>query len=396
MIGIIYFFAFLVIGFSLSYLYLLALASVRVRTVMPGSNPNHRFAIAIPAHNESLVIERTVISLRKLLYPPDLFDIFVVADHCSDDTAEIARIAGAIVYERNEGPRGSKGAALQWLFARILDLHDDNPYDAIVIFDADTIVDPLFLSVMDVHLSEGTPVIQGQHCISNPHDGWFPTLTWAMFIIDNRFQNLGRSNLGWSAKNMGDSICFRSDIIRIFGWGEGLTEDYAFRLQLLLAGIKIKYEPNAIGYGEAPISWDIARSQRERWLRGSHDASKQYARHLLKKAFYERDMASLDGALQSYLPSFSTLTLISAILFVMTWISNKALDMHLSSWPWIVALIMLLLYPYLGLMLEHAPMRAYLVMMSGPIFILWRTWLAFSSRFQKKSVKWIRTPRRAQ
>src|SRR5207237_7553717 len=134
-----------------------------------------------------------------------------------------------------EGPRGSKGAALRWLFARILDPDSKwspaAPYDAVVIFDADTHVQRDFLRLMDARLSGGASVIQGQHRIRNPRDGWFPALTWAMFIIDNRLQNLGRTNLGLSAKNMGDSICFRADVLRRLGWGEGLTEDYAFRQQ---------------------------------------------------------------------------------------------------------------------------------------------------------------------
>ena len=67
-------------------------------------------------------------------------------------------------------------------------------------------------------------MIHGQHIIRNPNQSWFPALTWAMFLIDDRFQNLDRSNLGWSAKNMRDSICFRVDVLRQLGWGEGLPK----------------------------------------------------------------------------------------------------------------------------------------------------------------------------
>ena len=90
-----------------------------------------------------------------------------------------------------------------------------------------------------------------------------------MFLVDNRFQNLGRSNLGWSAKHMGDSICFHVSVLRRYGWGRGLTEDYNLRQQLLLGGIRITYEPEALGQGEATQTWRQARVQRARWLRGS-------------------------------------------------------------------------------------------------------------------------------
>lgn len=101
----------LVLCIPLGYLYLLALASIRVRAFNPSRRPTHRFAIAIPAHNEAGVIGRTISTLRQMDYPPHLFDIHVVADHCSDTTAEAARRAGATAHERNDGPRGGKGAA---------------------------------------------------------------------------------------------------------------------------------------------------------------------------------------------------------------------------------------------------------------------------------------------
>ena len=223
----------------LAYLLLLALASVYLASppIRIRERPSTRFTIAIPAHDEASVIGATVRRLCALDYPAELFSVHVVADHCSDHTAALARQAGALVHERNEGPRNGKGAALMWLFQSIL----DNSCDAVVIFDADTQVDPCFLCIMDAHLARGAQVIQGQHIIRNPESGWFPALTWAMFLVDNRFQNLGRSNLGWSAKHMGDSICFRAEVLRKIGWGEGLTEDYQLRQRLLLEGIRITY-----------------------------------------------------------------------------------------------------------------------------------------------------------
>jgi 1,2-diacylglycerol 3-beta-glucosyltransferase len=211
-----------------SFLLLIAIASIRQAPEPKWQNraPVNRFMIAIPAHDEASVIEATIHRLLGLNYPSHLFSIHIVADHCSDQTADTARKAGAIVHERREGPRTGKGAALSWLFQKAL---KDDLYDAVIIFDADTQVDPQFLRIMDRRLEVGASVIQAQHIISNPDKGWFPLLTWAMFLIDNRFQNLGRSNLGWSAKNMGDSICFRTDVLRKMGWGEGLTEDYQLR-----------------------------------------------------------------------------------------------------------------------------------------------------------------------
>ena len=379
--------------FPLGYLLLLALGAVRSASTPDthGRSPSTRFLIVIPAHNEAGVIRATVSRLIAIHYPVDLFSIHIIADHCADNTAEVARHAGAVVHERNEGPRTGKGAALSWLFQRILEREQ---CDAVVIFDADTRVDPEFLRVMDWRLAQGDQVIQGQHIICNPNEGWFPALTWAMFLIDNRFQNLGRSNLGWSAKNMGDSICFRVDVLLQLGWGEGLTEDYHLRHKLLLNGIRIAYEPAAIGYGEAPITWSRARAQRARWLRGTHDTSQQYVKHLIVEGMKRRNLAMLDGALQASFPSYSTLSLLVLIILAI----QVPIDYFIESiflWPlmgaWAAMIVTLLIYPLVGLALERAPVRAYIAILLGPYFILWRTWLALISRFGGKQVTWIRT-----
>lgn len=382
-----------VITSVLAYLYLLVLAAIRPSFTQPSQHPQHRFAIAIPAHDEEAVIGHTVARLQQIDYPKALFDIHVVADHCSDQTAALARMAGAVVHERNTTPRGSKGAALRWLFAHILNEAGESSHDAVLIFDADTQVDANFLRIMDARLAQGDQVIQGQHRIGNPFDGWFPALTWAMFIIDNRYQNLGRSNLGWSAKHMGDSICFRTDILRQFGWGEGLTEDYAFRQQLLLNGIKIRYEPAAIGYGEAAATWQIARAQRARWLQGTYTASRQYGQELLLEGIRRCDLALLDGGLQAYLPSYSTLTMITWAIWLVhliLWLIGQPALLAACT----VLLTLLIIYPLVGLALDRAPLKAYVAIFTGPMFILWRTWLALTTRWGRRQVHWVRTPRK--
>ncbi|HVN55453.1 MAG TPA: glycosyltransferase family 2 protein [Anaerolineaceae bacterium] len=355
-------------------------------------HPASRFVIVIPAHDESAVIAFTVKRLKELDYPADLFSIHVIADYCTDDTAPLARQAGAIVHERDQGPREGKGAALNWGLGCILSTQ--NNCDAVVIFDADTIVDAQFLRIMDAHLCAGDQVIQGQHIISNPDDGLFPALVWAMFIVDNRFQNYGRTVLGWSAKNMGDSICFRADILRRLGWGKGLTEDYQFRHQLLLEGIHIVYEPRAKGYGEAPRQWQQVKAQRTRWVEGVYNASRKSNWRMLAEWFRRRDNALLDGALQTFFPSYSMLTFVCFGLLCIYILLDYQFNPIIESWmigSWAILLVVFFIYPFIGLAAERAPVKAYLAILSGPILILLRIWLAFQSRFKKKPTQWIRT-----
>jgi cellulose synthase/poly-beta-1,6-N-acetylglucosamine synthase-like glycosyltransferase len=375
----------------LGYLYLQALAAVRPAPPPAlDRDPSHRFVIAIPAHDEAGVIEATVRKLLALDYPQHLFSVHIVADHCSDETALLARSAGAVVHERGEGPRTGKGAALSWLLERVL----DEGCDAVAVFDADTQVDAQFLRVMDARLAGGDQVVQGRHVISNPEDGWYPALMWAMFMVDNRFQNLGRVNLGCSAKLMGDSVCFRADVLRRMGWGAGLTEDFQLRQRLLLEGVCIGYEPAAVGCGEAALTWAQAQAQRKRWLRGTHDSSQQFARRLLVESLRRRDAALVDGALQAYLPSYSTLTVICGAAALtqalINWVAGPVFH-SAAVGGWGAMLGTLFVYPLIGLALERAPLRAYGVMLSGPFFILWRTWLALVARVGGRPVIWIRT-----
>ena len=376
------------------YWFLLALASTRrPRPPDAPSIPRSRFLIAIPAHNEEGVLDATVHTLLQQNYPRDLYAIHVVADHCNDGSADVARKAGATVHELNGGPRRGKGAALAWLFDRALQA---DAWDAVVVFDADTRVERDFLSIMDAHLARGDEVIQGRHVISNPEAGRYAALTWAMFMVDNRFQNLGRANLGWAAKNMGDSICVQAGVLADMGWEEGLTDDYQLRQKLLLAGIRIAYAPAAVGRGQAAPTWASARRQRARWLQGSYQAGRLSARSLLLEGLRRRDLALLDGAAQAYLPAYSTLTLLCIALLALQFAADRLAGSLfspalLTAWSALAGL--LFLYPFFGLALERAPLRAYAAMLTGPVFIVWRTWLALRARLGPGTDEWVRTQR---
>lgn len=379
---------------SLAYTFILVMGAMRQVPCTAAGCPKHRFLLAVPAHDESGIIGKTIAALRQLDYPVGLFDVYVVADHCSDGTANVAREAGAHCFERTEGPRSGKAAALGWLFERMWE--DGAEHDAVVVFDADTQVDKGFLRAMDARLEQGEQVIQGQHRIRNPRDGWYPALSWVMFVIDNRINNQGRANLGLSAKNMGDSICLRADLLRRLGWGAGLTEDYELRMRLLEQGYRIAYEPRAIGYGEAPANWAIARKQRERWLAGTYQSSRSHLGRMVRLCVRRPTPALVDAVLQAILPAYSTL-LLAATAGLLAQVLVNLVAGPVFARPvvlaWAAGVGLLLAYPWVGLALERAPWWAYVVSLSGPLFVVWRTALALTSRFGRRAVEWVRTPR---
>ena len=131
---------------------------------------NNKFMAIIPAHNEEIVVGNLIASLQKQNYPKDLYDIYVIADNCTDNTAEVARKAGAIVYERFDEEHKTKGYALDWFLKQKIE--ENAPYDAFCIFDADNIVDVDFLKNMNKKLCQGEEVVQGYRDIKNPTDSW--------------------------------------------------------------------------------------------------------------------------------------------------------------------------------------------------------------------------------
>ncbi|HEY6125424.1 MAG TPA: glycosyltransferase family 2 protein, partial [Steroidobacteraceae bacterium] len=104
------------------------------RDVLVTSPPSRRIVVIVPAHNEELLIGRTVDSILGANYPRELLHLVVVADNCSDATASIVRAHGGTCFERHDLEKRGKPYALDWTI-RQLDL---DAHDALVIIDADT------------------------------------------------------------------------------------------------------------------------------------------------------------------------------------------------------------------------------------------------------------------
>lgn len=265
----------LVIG--LFYLYhllffLLGLAIVRPALGTPRGPGCNRFAVVIPAHNEENVIYQSVRSILGCDYPREKFDVFVIADNCSDRTPELAEAAGAKVRKRfNKNQRG-KQYALAWAFEQI-NLAD---YDAAVILDADNHIDPGFLRVMDHHLAAGHKVVQGYIETKNPCDSWV-TANYAFMMWYMARLQMFRSRIGLSAILGGTGYCVRTDVLRRVGFNvRSLVDDAEYTCQLILAGEKVAYAPGAVVYDQKPVGLGDSLRQRLRWMRGQTQITIQY------------------------------------------------------------------------------------------------------------------------
>ena len=279
---------------------------------------DHRFMAIIPAHNEEFVVGNLIESLKNQTYNKELYDIYVIADNCTDNTAKVAKEAGAIVYERFDATKKTKGYALNWFLQQ--KIKEDAPYDAFFIFDADNIVDKDFIKNMNKKLCQGEDVVQGYRDIKNPSDNWI-TSGYALFYWTmHRFYHLARYNLGLSPLLNGTGFMVKFDVIKPQGWHTvTLTEDIEFSLKRIIAGKKLGWATDAIVYDEQPTGFKQSWSQRSRWTVGHMQCIKEYTKPLAQAAKENKTMMNFDGLLYivGSIPMFVITLILLATNFLM-------------------------------------------------------------------------------
>ena len=281
-------------------------------------NKEHRFMAIIPAHNEEAVVGNLIESLRNQTYNKELYDIYVIADNCTDNTAKIAKEAGAIVYERYDETKKTKGYALNWFLQQ--KIKENAPYDAFFVFDADNIVDKNFIKNMNKKLCQGEDVVQGYRDIKNPSDNWI-TAGYAIFYWQmHRFYHLARYNIGLSPLLNGTGFMVKFDVIKPQGWDtETLTEDIEFSLKRIIKGKKLGWATDAIVYDEQPVKFKPSWSQRSRWTIGHIQCLFEYTKPLAKAASTNKTLMNFDGLL--YMLGSIPMFVITILLLVLNAIS---------------------------------------------------------------------------
>lgn len=239
----------------------------------------HRFAILIAARNEERVIGDLIDSLKRQNYPADRIHIYVVADNCSDKTAETARAHGAEVWERFNPMQTGKGHALHDLLERVPDR-----YDAYLVFDADNVAASNFVREMNKSFCAGYDVITSYRNAKNYGDNWISSGYGLWFLREAQYLNRPRVRLGVSCGVSGTGFLFSDRIRRRFGgWNFFLlTEDIEFTAHCITNRIKIGYCETAVFYDEQPTDFRQSVRQRMRWVQGYLQVLRRYGMRLLK------------------------------------------------------------------------------------------------------------------
>lgn len=379
------------LGVISSYLLLITAGSFLLRKKTDTSAAPLRIAVLSPAYNEELQIEGTVARILASDYPRERFDVFVIADNCTDTTAQRARAAGATVFERKDPVLRGKGQALDWC----LQTHRNTlaKYDAIALVDADGIVDSRFLAEVSASLSHpDVKVVQGWYGVSNPEAGWRAALTWAGFALINGLRPAGRCYWGGTADIKGSGMAFHSGLLLAYGWpAYSIVEDIEFSTRLLLDGILVYFNPDASVISEMPTTKQQAEPQRRRWEGGRLQTVRAYAPPLLKAFARTPRWRYLDMLLELCVPPLSLLVLVEIVGVIVALFVG---------WPWAVVFGLYLAatagYVGAGLYQRRAPKEVWLGLLAVPLFLVWKIPLYLRLLTGKKQETWERTRRIAE
>jgi cellulose synthase/poly-beta-1,6-N-acetylglucosamine synthase-like glycosyltransferase len=317
-VAILTVFDFLIVVFtvlSIGYQVLCIIVSIFAKPmVFPRAEENKRYAVLISARNEENVIGGLIRSIRANSYPQELVDIWIVADNCSDSTAQIARSLGGKVVVRNDSEHIGKGFALTYLLNQMIKTGAAEQYDAFFVFDADNRIDTNYFSEMNKAFSSGFKIVTSYRNSRNLSTNWVSAGSALWFIRESRILNSTRMFLHLSSNVSGTGYMFSREIMeRNDGWEfHLLTEDIEFTIDSIIKGDRIGYCGTAYLYDEQPVSFRQSWRQRLRWSKGFLQAFRYYTPELVRAAFVNRDFSAIDMTLIMF--PFAVLAVIRVVL----------------------------------------------------------------------------------
>lgn len=377
------------------YLCILSLSALLVskRRALPQEMQSElTFAVLIPAHNEASILGTLLHSLSELAYPGKLFAVYVIADNCTDATAELARTFGGVhVYERQDMTRRGKGFALSWILQQ-LENEGVDAYDAYVVLDADSVVAPTFLQAMAHALERGGQALQAQNTVLNTTASPSTALRWIALTLMNHVRPLGRNGIGASATLTGNGMCLRHTLLQRYPWQAFSTgEDYQYYLMLVEHGERVIYVPDAVVRSEMPVTFAQMSTQDIRWEATGGDPTWRSALRLLRAGLQHRDLARLEAIAELLTPPLSSLIGVALlVVLAAALLPGTSLEILVS----LVLLSGVLFYIGTALYLLRPPRSIYRALLHAPRFVLWKLWVYFVLRKSKKHTgEWVRTGR---
>lgn len=369
------------------YLFILTLGAVLQRlfgeSSTPSPEPGH-LAFVIPAHNEESGILDTIKSVQETA--DSNTSIHVVADNCTDHTAECARLAGAIVWEREDSTRRSKGYAIEWALPHVFAWGETRGHSVafLAIVDADASISKNSVELARCAFARGAQVLQSEDILISG-ECLRTRLATMGFAAMNVVRGLGRLWWGTSDTLKGNGMWFRRSVLDTHPWrAYSLAEDFEHSIHLIQAGVRIQILPNATITGAAAVSREGAREQRLRWEAGRLGIAATQLPRLAAALISRPSLTAIDLFMEVFTPPLAILVCIYASLIIIP-------DTRI--WIGIPALILLAIHVLTTVLVARLPLRSYLDLAWVPLYIAWKITLLPATWIQRHSRIWIRADR---
>ncbi len=336
----------------------MAVASIFYRVPrLDGEPAPVRFLVMIPAFNEELVIGRTLAALVADIRPRDT--VLVIADRCTDATAAIALEAGAMVHKRLPGEEPGRAAARQDGVRIALGLD----WDAVVMIDADSVVEPGFFAACEAALDSGAEALQ---CRSEAALGSriLDHTAVASFALQGITLPRGRDRLGLLVRLRGTGMVLSRHVLENFAFRAAASEDLWYSLDLCLAGIRPRHLETARLRSMNVGTWKAAGDQRVRYEAGRMGAAREFAGPLLRR----HDAASLEAAWFLLSPPFAVAAFSVALAVVLGLLAHSApVVLAFTGTLAVIAGVLLV-----GLVQSRASWRTWLGLAIAPWYVPWK------------------------
>lgn len=347
-----------------------------------------RFLVVVPAHNEELLIESCVRSLLGMDYPADRRRVVVVADNCTDRTAELVRTTGGECLERHDLENRGKPHALAWAFGQ-LPLEE---YDAVLIVDADTLVDPAFARTLARHAPLANRAVQGVHGVRNVDESPMTLMAAVLSTALYRFIYPLRSRAGLSVPLTGNGMCIGTTILRERGWRAfSIAEDTELYVDLTRAGYQVEVEPDAIVRSQAARELQQSEAQRTRWRAGRIAILRRLGPEvLLGRGLGVHQRLDMLGELllPGPLVHFGLVLILWGVLALTTPPGALVLAAALG-----IPVLRMGLYTLLAIPAQPSPGRTVKAFLYLPVYLVWRMATELKALKMDGDTEWVRTDR---
>lgn len=262
-------------------------------------------AVLVPAHDEQAGVAATVQALVGQDYPAGRHEVIVIADNCTDRTAETAARAGATVWAREDPGARGKGQALGWALRRLAE--QPAPAEIVAVVDADCIASPNLCAAIAREMADpAVPAVQVRYEVSNADESPEAALRAAGFILRHVIRSRGRARLGLSCGLFGSGMAFRRALLHELGWPTSVTEDTELHLRLVARGLAVRFNDRAVVRSRMPTTASGAAEQQLRWETGNAELAQAQVLRLVVHGLASGNRQLL-GAAELLVPSQSLL-----------------------------------------------------------------------------------------